>query len=418
MWRVLVLTVVTGCTCKPKTVPSVVIERPPHQSTRWLQHVVSEKPDDLYGVPAWSKVFALAFERKVSLSVPPCVVSDAGCSALGPLEVFSAPFVAQEQLLGGDQPQAFIGQQVTFLEESDRLRRLERAIDDAMKIDATTAPVAAVLFQNDLLERIDAIDTAIRSEADADWRVLSGLRKKLWALVEHLALSADTVRGLPSNLARVAGAFPELAGLERKGDWVEVVGSHTEHGMPGTPWRHSSHHAIGHGYRQVFRVFVHAPREVVERSFETRLPLDPGTRFVITGGPMAFTRERRWVAVPFITLVETRVAAPEGFIPRGLDDLNVDVFEGTRAKLVRELETSGGLERLSRGALIPQGATCSPNMSVRVPLATTCSMCHGIRGASVTGAMSHGEQRFSVAESDVQAEAAVAREAPSRLPLQ
>lgn len=397
-----------GCRCKdkPVEVPAVV----PRVLTTWAPHEVAAVPDDVYGVPAWSKVFALAFERKVSIGVPSCHLADGGCLGVEPMQMRGEPMVSQDQILGRDEPLAFIGEQVTFLEAPDRRVRLEQAIAEAMRVDPSTAPLAAVLFQNDLWERVDAITAAIRNEPGADWAVLQDLRKKLVALMKRVALTKAQLATIASNEGAITRRYPELlAGFGERDGWVELVSQSTEH--RGSTWQRTTRHAERHGYRMVFRVFVHHPQGggvLAQALTRWPEPLPAGTRFVITGAPMALLADGSIGPAPFISLVETRQAMAEGFIPTQLGALEHDVLEGTRASLTRASSDSGGLERLGRDALIPVGATCMPDFTSRLPAASTCLMCHGPTGARITGPMGHPEVRVELTDDGALAGRAVA----------
>ncbi|MDP1921043.1 MAG: hypothetical protein Q8L14_32685 [Myxococcales bacterium] len=404
---VVVLLALGGCRCKPTPVEVPAVVKVPRVTTTWAPHEVAAVPDDVYGVPAWSKVFALAFERKISIGVPSCHV-DGGCLAVDPMQLRGAPMVSQERILGRDEPLAFIGEQVTFLEAPDRRARLDQAIAEAMTIDPSTAPLAAVLFQNDLWERVDAITAAIRNEPGADWAVLQDLRKKLVTLMKRVALTKEQLATIASNESAVTRRYAELlAGFGERDGWAELVSQSTEH-RGSTVWQRTTRHAERHGYRSVFRVFIHhAQGRAVLSQALTRWPepLPAGTRFVITGAPMALLTDGSIEPAPFITLLETRQARAEGFIPTQIGTLDHDVLEGSRVSLTRD---SGGLERLGRDALIPVGATCMPDFTSRLPSASTCLMCHGPTGARITGPMAHGETRFELTDDQTAAARAVA----------
>lgn len=375
---VMLVLAVAGCTCRRREPVTPQAPAPVRAVTAWAPHEVAAVPEDVYGVPAWSKVFALAFERRVNVGVPACSV-DGGCLNSGALTLRGEPMVSRDLVLGRDEPLAFIGEQVTFLEGPERRAALERAIDDALAIDPASAPVAAVLFQNDLWERVDAISEAIRREPDADWAALAGLRAKLVTLMQHVALPRAMVEALSPNEALVERQVPELlAGFAARDGWHEVLSASTE--RPGqTEWKRTTRHAERHGFRLVFRVFVHEPRG--RAALEQKLarwpePFAEGARFVITGAPMVITKERELIAAPFISLLETRQARAEG-APDVISAFPVDVLEGRRATLSRALETTGGLVRLPRDALIPVGATCMPDFTSRVPWPRRASVATG-----------------------------------------
>ncbi|MBL8917369.1 MAG: hypothetical protein JNJ54_00790 [Myxococcaceae bacterium] len=405
------MVLLAGCTCRRGDVPKPVTPRPPHLVTAWAPHEVSATPEDVYGVPAWSKVFALAFERRANVGVPVCAL-DGGCLDSDALALRGEPMVSRDLVLGRDEPLAFIGEQVTFLEAPARRVALEQALDEAMRVDPASAPVAAVLFQNDLWERVDAISEAIRREPDADWAALTSLRAKLVRLMHHVALPRVTVEALRPNEALVERQFPELlAGFTARDGWFEVLVAATER-RGALEWKRTTRHSERHGFRVVFRVFVHEPRgraAVEQKLSRWPEPFPEGTRFVITGTPVVISKERELLTAPFITLLETRQARGEGAPPGVVGGLPVDVLEGRRATLSRHLETTGGLERLPRDALIPVGATCMPDFTSRVPLASTCLTCHGPTGARINGPMMHGEVKVSLADEPGAAATAVAQ---------
>ncbi|MBE2249984.1 MAG: hypothetical protein IAE78_10570 [Myxococcus sp.] len=407
---VLLLTL-AGCRCRERQAVTATPPKVAHAQTRWARHEVAAVPEDVYGVPAWSRVFALAFERPVSIGVPACHVADAGCLGVEPTAMRAEPMVGLPTVLGRDEPLAFIGEQVTFLEEDRRRAALTHALSEALQIDPASAPLAAVLFQNDLWERADAVSAAIRTEPQADWAALEDLRSRFVAVMRHVALSKAQLAALGSNDAAVEQRYPELlAGFAKRDGWVELRARSTEH-QGATVWNTTTRHAERHGHRMVFRVFIHHQKG--RAALEVALarwpePLPAGTRFVITGAPMALTREGTLEAAPFITLVETRLAMPEGFAPGSVGALAHDVLEGTRAELTRAFAQTGGLRLLGRDALLPVGATCMPDFTSRLPSAATCLMCHGPTGARVTGPMAHGEVKFELTDDGAAAGRAVA----------
>lgn len=415
--RILVLAVVvtlTGCRCKEAVTAPVskpIEPKPAHARTSWALHEPSEVPEDVYGVPAWSKVFALAFERKVSVGVPTCAVSDGGCLERDALQLRGEPTVSQDWVLGKDEPIAFIGEQVTFLEEPKRYERLERAIERAMEVDPSGVPVAAVLFQNDLWERVDAITEQIATEPTADWQRLERLRGRLVALMHKVALSKEQLDAIGNNEPAIVRAHEALlAGFAARDGWFEIAVSSTpKHGSHD--WVATTRHSERHGFRVVFRVFVHHPagRGALEAAVaKWPEPLPAGTRFVVTGAPMHLTRDGSLAPAPFITLLETRQALAEGATPGVLKDLPHDVLEGRRAVLTKSL-VEAGFERLPRDALIPVGGTCMPDFTTRLPAAAACTMCHGPAGNRLTGPLGHAEIRVSLSGDPSEAGRAVAK---------
>lgn len=405
-----VAVVVSGCTCRRADKPAPVV--PARSTTSWAAHEVAAVPEDIYGVPAWSKVFALAFERRVSVGLPECSV-DGGCLEADALGLRGAPMVSRELVLGRDEPLAFIGEQVTFLAEPGRRAALEEAIDGALRVDPSTAPVAAVLFQNDLWERVDAISEAIRREPAVDWAGLTSLRTKLVTLMKHVSLTRAQLATLKANEALVERQFPELlAGFASRDGWDEIIAESTA--RPDVlEWKRTTRHAERHGFRVVFRVFVHDPQgraALAQRLTRWPEPFPEGSRFVITGAPVVITKERDLVPAPFITLLETRQVRADVGALGSVGAVPVDVLEGRRATLTRHLDTTGGLERLPRDALIPVGATCMPDFTSRVPLASTCFTCHAPVGARLTGPMTHGQTRLSLVAEPSSASRAVIEE--------
>ena len=402
----LLATLAVGCRCKE---PAPTTRAP--TTTTWAPHTVHDVPDDVYGVPSWSRVFALAFERSVSIGVPACHVADAGCLGADPVQFRTEPMVSKALVVGRDEPLAFIGEQVTFLQQADRAAALEVAIDEALRVDPSTAPVAAVLFQNDVWERVDAITAAIQSEPSANWAVLERLRKRLIELLHHLSLTRAQLAALSSNEVTVANRFPELlAGFGQRDGWAEVIAESTER-RGSNDWARTTRHSERHGFRVVFRVFIQHPAgqagvEEAVRRWPT--PLPAGTRFVITGTPLVVLKDGTLEAAPFITLLETRQAMRDDFPATQLGALENDVLEGRRFSLTHAMAQTGGLERLGRDTLIPVGATCMPDFTTRLPAASTCTTCHGATGARLTGPMAHGDIRFSVNSDETNAARAVA----------
>lgn len=381
------LTFAASCKCKA---PSVTNAPKQPLVAPASSFVAPQAPPDVFGVSQWSLVFALLTQHELAITVPACADSDAGCGGLPNRLLYEQGFVPR-RLVAVDEPQAFLSGDISFLAEPERLAKLERAIDAAMTVDASHVPIAAVLFQNDVFERVDAIRHARRRDRTIDWAPLTKLERRLLALADHLALPEAVVRTLPSNEARVEAQFPELlTGFASRRGWHEVLSHSTE--SLEQEWRHTSRHSQMHDHRLVFRVFVRAD-EAVARGLVATVPVDApeGTRFVLAAWPVARTKEGTWAVAPFVTLIETR----EGTVFRddaGVADLPNDVLEGSRLGMVHD----GGLERLSRTALIPSGATCMPDTSIRVPVASACLGCHGPVGRRLSGPRAHGDNRLEL----------------------
>lgn len=109
-------------------------------------------------------------------------------------------------------------------------------------------------------------------------------------------------------------------------------------------------------------------------------------------------REGLIVPLPLVTLIEERVVLEPGAQPARLADLPRFVFEGRRAWLSGAPRWHGGLELLAPEHPFPHGGSCMPDPSVQVPVATTCALCHGPRGDTIEGRMSHGPQRQRVVD--------------------
>lgn len=90
---IVVVLMLAGCKCREPVKPVEPARPSVRAMTTWLPHEVAAVPEDVYGVPAWSKVFALAFERRVQVGVPSCAV-DGGCLGRDPLAMRAEPMVA------------------------------------------------------------------------------------------------------------------------------------------------------------------------------------------------------------------------------------------------------------------------------------------------------------------------------------
>jgi hypothetical protein len=261
---------------------------------------------------------------------------------------------------GGDEPLAFIAGDVGKLNRVDA----RAAIDEAMALDPTRNPRAAMLAQNDLWERFDAL--AARDPDDA-------LLLPLAQLIRHLALPAEP--SPPSN-ALTAGMTEVRTELHN-----------------GETWDATTRHSDSWGQRTVFRVFV-GPSAVVPAP-HARFPA--GTRLTLVGTPLVFATDGQLHPAPFPTTVESRIVGTTGY--------GIEVLHARR---------SAGLEPVPLDAPVPPGSTCMPDLTRRVALKDACQQCHRGDGGQLTGPLDRGELRVSI-ETDpgAAAQAVIARKTQS-----
>ena len=294
--------------------------------------------------------------------------------------------------LGIDGPQAFIGEDVSFLRSEEKTSAALKALADALEPDPSQRPIGAVLLQSDLWERFDALEQAIadHDEGAANFR---RLLPAIARLMQRLALPREQVDGLEPNQRALVLGFPTL--LEgfpaaSSGWWELRKERPTADGGVEAFTKHSERQ----GSRTVFRVFAAVPlplggAEWFGAPIASPVRLPENTRLVLLASPLVLTKEGGLTAAPFFTLAELRqvkTAAP----PRAPPPFAV--LEATRADLMKQPQIAGGFHQLAPDAPIPMGATCLPDLSTRVPLVVSCLGCHA-DGAQLGGAFFEpGEQ--------------------------
>jgi len=340
----------------------------------------------------YNAVHRALFDRESEANVPDCV--DAGTCVQGsPMAPLGGPSARRRVHLGGDELAIFSGPNVDYLAEAARATEVERAVERALGLDPTRAPIAALLLQNDLWDRYDQIFADLAKGDRAGGDELRRVQRAVVRLIRHLALAPAAIGALPDNLAEVEAAYPTLIpGLSRRQGWTEIRTRANE--RRSEPLRYATRHTRVAGHRLVFRVLVAAPGGVLRLPTSERPSLPPGTRFALVASPLAIARGAELVASPLVTLIELRVASSESFVARSLTELPFDVLDGRRALLTQVPRPGGGLERLAPDALVPLGATCMPSMGVLVPMRSACPNCHGMPGATLTGPMTHGDVVF------------------------
>jgi hypothetical protein len=341
----------------------------------------------MFDAEAWNRVHAALFARQTDVGHPSC---GEACGRKSPEDVLGAATVGRKTMLGGDEPQIFISEDVYFLEEPARNAEVLAAIEAARQVPVGSRALQAALLQSDCWERFDAIVEWLARGFPKDRAALERLLAPLAGLIRHLAVPRSTLSALRANLPELERAFPSLlGGLSALRGWREIRTEFTEP-PDESVWRSTTRHAERWGYRFVFRVFVRTTATIVEPG----QALPPGSTMVLVGAPLAIASDGEIVVLPVTTLVEMRRAAAPDFRAPSIADLPFDVFEATRANLRASPRVAGGFVHLSRDALLPMGASCLPNRSVRTPLAAVCIACHRQSGERLTGPLTHGDFRI------------------------
>jgi hypothetical protein len=349
----------------------------------------------------WNRVFHALFDRQREIGHPACGAGAAGgCLGSSLDEIRAAGSVAVTTELGVDAPQAFIGEDVYFLRAEARTAAALVALADALQPDPALNPVGAVLLQSDLWERFDRLQQAAL-EGDEGAAQFRRLLPAIAKLMHRLALPRAQLDRLASNEGSLAAAFPDvLPGFASRDGWAEL---RKEREGPDGGFVSFTTHSEVWGSRMVFRIFARVPREHggpewfrAPRWGAVRLPED--TALLLTASPLALTQEGEPVAAPFFVLAEARRVKSGGFQATSLEQLPFTVLEAPRADLVADPRQRGGFHQLAADVPVPLGATCSPDLSVRVPLALSCVGCHA-DGAQLGGAFVGAEVRISL-ESD------------------
>ncbi len=318
-----------------------------------------------------------------------------------------------------------VSKDVRFLSEASRFHEALDAVRAAMEVSPLQNPLGAMLLQHDLWERFDVLDTALRAPEGTllpDSALASDplllLRDEIGILMRRLALPKADIAKIPSNLAALARAHPDLLAGLAEGKWLEVVtGSHDHKEPPGSPFREGTRHAMMTGYRAAFRRFVHIPEHsggadwlrqaLAEHPPTLRLPA--GARVVLVEIPLVVSAEGDIVPMPIIDLLESRIVKPALDLNVHLKQLGFEVLEAHRALLRTPGFPKGGLRQLAYDAPFPLGGSCGPNPDTLIPMRATCVTCHGPGGEGLTGTLAHGTQTLRVSSnSDLQVGVSVA----------
>ena len=367
----------------------------------------------------WNRLHAALFQQRLRTSALPCLL-EGSCGTLALERMFEAlTSVWFEE--GGDGSTLLLRGDVVALAEPARLAEVEVALDAALAIrrDARR-PEAALLLQHDLWERFDAVHAAREEAAEPGPRAaLTRLQQRLGQAMRQLALPASEIRAVRPNLEQVAQTHAELAGLGRASAWLEVTAHHR---MGTGPESILPIHAANAGFRSSFRTLLHRSGDAVgEKSLRAQfergpayVELPPGTRVALIESPLAVSSRGEPVAVPLITLVETRRVGPETPPPVRLSQLDFAVLEARRAWLATAPRRAGGLERLEDDAPVPDGVSCVKARGLVVPLLGSCFRCHAPTGARLPGLSRHGRTRLVLAAPNGTLQAAATIEAKLR----
>lgn len=324
-----------------------------------------------------------------------------------------------------DSPSLLVSPMVEHLVEPSRAGRVLALLQaaSARAEEKRQRPWAALLLQSDLWERHDALDAAARSlmlqgqatPLDAAHQQrrdrLLWLRDAMAPVIRALALPAEQLRSIDSNLPLLAASYPQLLPDFPGPEWVEIITRSRSMPEPHpSPSFEYTRHASVAGFRAVFRRFVRVPslaggalwlrRELASEPAAPRMP--PGTRLLILQQPLAIAESGELVLWPRTDLIELRtVDSPvepglQAATPKRLIDLKFDVLEGQRSLLRQASPVLGGLQALAPDAPFPMGGSCSPQPTVLAPLRAVCMTCHGQVGDIIHGAMTHGPQNTRV----------------------
>jgi hypothetical protein len=361
----------------------------------------------------FNRVHRALFDRKVPGAVSACGKAPGrACLKQSPTAILGGPTEKQEIELGGDEPTLFIGTDVKFLAEPKRADEVDAAVSQSFAVIQHAKPAALVLLQNDLWERYDSISRELAAVPPGGDE-LARIRKRIVELIRALALPSDRLRALPPSLPEAETAYPEfLAGVSERRGWVEIRTTANEH--DGQPMLEGTRHARQAGHRFAFRVLARVPdaaggsgwlEERLKAEGSLEVPRD--TRLVLLGSPLALANDGEIVPVPWVILVETRLAVDDE--PLNLNNAPFDVLEGRRELFTRTVRPGGGLQHLAPDSWVPMGATCAPTPTLQVPLRASCNMCHGGK-ARITGPMTHGRTRLEVESDPARAALTVAQQ--------
>lgn len=308
---------------------------------------------------------------------------------------FLTKTVIVERREGGDRPDFFFPSgDIGFLLEPARCGKAAAALERELAAPhlAGRTLEARVLFQQDLWNRFDGLVSAERESAARRGR-RQQLRSLVGRLMARVALSREELGRMTSNLAEVAGVYPEVDRdlLAKDTRWREL-----EVTARDGPLQLS--HASTAGFRRVFRVFVRVPdaaggsscldRFVARHRAGPALPCAPegmlvdGTRALLLETPLVVSDTGEIVAVPLILNAEARTFASLDPARLTLGDLPFVALHGSRLALSSSDRVGGGLERLPVDEPLPLVLGCFPRQrgGPLLPARLSCSTCHGIDG--------------------------------------
>jgi hypothetical protein len=271
-------------------------------------------------------------------------------------------------------------------------------LDRVASTRPTDNPVAAVLLQNDLWERFDALATSKLPRA-------SSVRGAIAHAMRALALPRETIRAIRPNADELATTYKDtLAGLRAASGWVEVASC----ASPEPAGMHT-HHALGERHRVVVRILVAFGGDGA--SGGGPLPMmdtvSPLTKLLLVESPLAIADDGELVEVPLIVRVEARVTLATKTDPQALGELAFDLFDERRSQLIEANRRDGGLARVDSNALLPEGISVLPELGDRrFPMKATCVTCHDARGARLLVVRDHPNARLCAVAPDAARQAA------------
>lgn len=361
----------------------------------------------------WNRVHHALFQHAYEVHRSPCLLArDLSCDRL------PEPNAAMADLKAGpsdyrDVSTLLVSKDVHFLASPGRFQQALHALREAATVPPESNPLAAALLQHDLWERFDALDGVLRNtKAELIYNTtdpLLILRDQIGVLMRRLALPKAVLAKLPSNLATLASTYPDLlAGIaDSPSSWLEVATLSRDRPQGfDSPAREGTRHSLMSGYRAAFRRFAYIPKSAGGADWlrqalsdhPPQLTLPVGARSVIFEVPLVVSSEVEIVALPVITLLESRIVRPVESGGQKLRSLGFEVLEARRPWLRAPGYKHGGLVRLPYDAPFPLGGSCGPNPTTLLPMRATCILCHGAAGDRLTGTLSHGSQQLRISE--------------------
>ncbi len=217
-------------------------------------------------------------------------------------------------------------------------------------------------------------------------------------LMHRLALPGEQLARIETNLGEMAESFPALLpGFpKREEGWMEI---RRERPSADGGFEPFTSHSERWGSRRYFRIFARVPNPVggsewFHTPIRAHVRLPENSVVLLAASPLVITSEGELMASRLITLAEVREVKTD--VLPGVP-LPFAVLEGTRAGLVAKPRHTAGLHQLAPETPIPMGATCVPDLSVRVPLTSSCESCHGDR-AKLGGAFAADDERIALEE--------------------